>query len=313
MERRCRHRTDPGDGPTSIPPVRPHLSCVIEGWGPLLPAVAAAAYFVVGLGLFALRALIWGVPHDPEMDSRGGHSVLVGATMRNYFVWVLRPLWGLIVASGLSANAVTAVAAAIGIGSGIAVGLGHFALGGWLLLFSGILDALDGRLARVRGQVTPAGSALDSVLDRYVDAAVLIGLAWYFRDSWVLLPTLAALFGTSAVPYVRAKADSLGVPLKDGLMQRPERILYLGGTIAFSPLVEAALATPEPHQPHRLAIFGILLLAVTTNITAIGRLLRLMASLRSAPKPRTKSPVAAGPVATTLPLVSDGTMASREG
>lgn len=245
-----------------------------------LPAILVGLYFFGGFFLFTLRSLLRGVPRDPEMEARGD-SMLVGSYLRNFFVWVVRPLWLLVLGSGLSANALTTIAAAIGLASGVAVGLGSFALGGWLLLLSGILDALDGRLARARGQVTLAGSALDSVLDRYVDAAILAGLAWYFRETWVLLPILAAIMGTSLVSYVRAKADSLGVPMRDGLMQRPERILYLGGTIAFSPMVEAAFAPTGVPPAHRLAIFGIIFLAITSNLTALGRLFRLLTSLKT--------------------------------
>ena len=126
----------------------------------------------------------------------------------------------------------------LGGAAGIAVGMGRFALGGWLFLLSGILDTFDGRLARSRNTVTPAGAAFDSLLDRYADGAMLIGLAFYFRASWVLIPTLAAIFGTSMVPYVRAKAESFGVTMRDGLMQRPERVLTLGVAVAFSPWVE---------------------------------------------------------------------------
>jgi phosphatidylglycerophosphate synthase len=268
-----------------IPPAIPSIGAVtsiawLEHGETFLPAILVGLYFVGGFALFTLRSLMRGVPRDPEMEARGD-SMLVGSYLRNFFVWVVRPLWLLVLGSGLSANALTTIAAAIGLASGVAVGLGSFALGGWLLLFSGILDALDGRLARARGQVTPAGSALDSVLDRYVDGAILAGLAWYFRETWVLLPTLAAITGTSLVSYVRAKADSLGVTMRDGLMQRPERILYLGGTIAFSPMVEAVLAPTGAPPAHRLAIFGIIFLAITSNLTALGRLLRLLAALKS--------------------------------
>jgi phosphatidylglycerophosphate synthase len=167
--------------------------------------------------------------------------------------------------------------------AGVAVALGRFGLGGWLFLLSGILDAMDGRLARARGQVSPVGVAFDSILDRYVDAVMLLGLAWYFRTTWVLLPVLAAVMGTSLVPYVRAKADALGVEMKDGLMQRTERILYLGGAVALSPLLEALLPPPGPGSTQRLAAVGIIFLAVTSNATAAGRVFRLMAALRAPP------------------------------
>jgi phosphatidylglycerophosphate synthase len=252
----------------------------------LLPAVVVLSYFVVGMGAFALRSMVWGVPHDREIESRG-QSVLVTFYFRNYFIWVTRPLWRLLLASGVSANTVTGVAAVLGVLSGVAVAAGRFALGGWLFLFSGILDAMDGRLARARGQVAPMGSIVDSVLDRYTDAILLMGLCWYFRTSWMLLPTLAALLGTSLVPYVRAKAEAVGVALRGGLMQRPERILYLGTALALTPIVELVLSPGEPHSFPRLAALGVIFLAVTTNLTAIKRLVDL---LRAVSRPRAAEP-----------------------
>jgi phosphatidylglycerophosphate synthase len=259
-----------------------------NGWlqssAPVLPAMVVLLYFVIGFGAFGVRALLWGVPRDHEIESRG-QSILVTLYLRNYFIWVTRPLWRLLLASGVSANFVTGSAAALGVLASVAVAAGWFALGGWLFLFSGILDAMDGRLARARGQIAPAGTVIDSVLDRYTDAMLLIGLCWYFRASWVLLPALAALLGTSLVPYVRAKAEALGVKLRGGLMQRPERVLYLGGALVFTPVVELTLQRrADPHPFPGLVALGILFLAVTTHLTAVQRLVELLHSL-SRPAP----------------------------
>ena len=262
----------------------------LSGLAPLLPAVLVLSYFVVALLIFSLRALWRGVPHDREIESRG-QSVLVSFYFRNYFIWVTRPLWGLLLASGISANTVTALAAALGAFSGVAVAAGRFALGGWLFLFAGILDAMDGRLARARGQVAPSGGIVDSVLDRYTDSILLIGLCWYFRTSWVLLPTLMALLGTSLVPYVRAKAEAMGITLHGGLMQRPERVLYLGTALAVTPIVELVLSPGDPHPFPRLAALGVIFLAVTTNLTAIKRFLDLLRAVspRRSIVPRARS------------------------
>jgi phosphatidylglycerophosphate synthase len=256
------------------------MNTSLEKLGHLLPAIVIAAYFVIGFVAFGVRGLLWGVAHDREIEARGS-SILVNSYLRSYFVWVVRPFWRLVLWSGASANTITLLGAALGLLSGVGVAYGHFALAGWLLLISGMLDAFDGRLARERGEVSAAGSAIDSVLDRYVDAAILIGLAWYFRGSWTLLPTLAALLGTSIVPYVRARGDGLGVEMKDGLMQRPERILYLGVPLVLSPLVETIWYPPTPHPAHRLAAVAVTFLAIMSNVTAIGRFVRLVIALHA--------------------------------
>jgi phosphatidylglycerophosphate synthase len=252
----------------------------VHAFAPLIPAVAITGYFVLGFLLFGIRGLIWGVAHDREVESRG-NSILMGPYLRSYFVWVMSPIWRFLLWSGVSANGVTGIAAAMGLASGFVVAAGHFALGGWLWVFSGILDAFDGRLARAHGEVTPAGAVIDSVLDRYVDAAILLGLAWYFRTSWALVPVLAALLGVSMVSYVRARAEGAGVAMKDGVMQRPERILYLGGPVALSPVVEALWFAPHAHPQQRFAVVGLIFLAITSNLTAVGRFVRLIHALNA--------------------------------
>ncbi len=255
------------------------MSADMDRWLPLVPAAAAALYFFVGLVAFSVRTALWGLSHDRDIEA-SGRTILIGVYLRNYFSWVVRPLWWVVSASGVSPNTVTVFAMMMGAASGVAVAFGRFALGGWLFILSGILDTLDGKLARARGRVTPAGGAFDSLLDRYAVGAVLFGLAVYFRSSWVLIPTLAAIFGTSMVPYVRAKAESFGVAMKDGLMQRPERVMTLGVAVMLSPIIEALRPVSHGHPTQRLASIGIVLLAVTSNATAIGRIARLLAALR---------------------------------
>jgi phosphatidylglycerophosphate synthase len=254
-----------------------------------LPTMVMLLYFVVGLLAFAVRSLIWGMPHDREIESRG-QSVLVTLYLRNYFIWVTRPLWRLLLSSGVSANVVTAVAAGLGAASGLAAAAGYLALGGWLFLFSGILDAMDGRLARARGSDAPAGTVVDSVLDRYTDSIFLIGLCWHFRASWLLAPTLAALMGTSLVPYVRAKAEAVGVRLRGGLMQRAERVLYLGGALVFTPVLDLVLHARDPRPFPPLVALGIIFLAVTTNLTAVQRIAGLLRAVSRPPAVHPEQP-----------------------
>lgn len=269
------------------------MTPTVQRWLPLAPAAVVSLYFLIGLVAFSVRGAIWGVRHDRELEGRAP-SLLIGTFLRDYFGWMIRPLWWLVQASGISPNAVTVVAMAIGGAAGVSVAFGRFALGGWLFILSGILDTLDGRLARARNRVTVAGAAFDSLLDRYADGAMLIGLAYYFRGSWALLPALAALFGTSMVPYVRAKAESVGLTMKDGLMQRPERVFTLGLATVLSPWFEAL--HPAASGPgHRLAAISLVLLAISSNGTAIGRITRLLTALRKRTVTSTSAAPAPGP------------------
>src|SRR5204863_268454 len=102
----------------------------------VLPSRSEGCPYVV-LESLAMRTALWGATHDRDIEA-SGRSILLGVFLRNYFSWVVRPLWLLVFASGISPNAVTIVATTAGCASGLAVALGHLALGGWLFILSGI-------------------------------------------------------------------------------------------------------------------------------------------------------------------------------
>ncbi|WP_224249263.1 GtrA family protein [Hyalangium gracile] len=281
-------------------------------WTALAPALLACAYFILGLLLFLVRCAIKGVPQDEETLKRGS-TILVGMFLRHYFFWVIQPLWKVVYRSGLPANALSMLSGLLGVSSGVAVAAGRFTLGGWLFLAAGILDVMDGRVARLRKEANPAGAALDSVLDRYVDSAMLMGLAWYYRDTWVLLPVLVAFLGTSLVPYVRARGEGLGINIRGGAMQRLERVLFLGVGVALSPIFEAIWFPEQKHPMHWLAVVGLVFVAIMSNVTAFSRFRALVNAL--APPPpvsqhkRTKAAVfgfnaLAGAIATAVDFVA---------
>ncbi len=255
-------------------------------WSSLSPGLVLVAYFLIGLAPYLLRYRKRGAFRDADIERRGS-SFLVGMAVRQYFAWVSRPVWGVVLKSGVPPTAVTTLSVLLAVGAGVAMAAGRFALGGWLYLASGLCDFLDGRLARATQRVSRAGSALDSILDRYSESAVLLGLMWFYRDSWVLVLAALALMGSSLVPYIRAKGEALGVQgMAMGLMQRPERLVYLGLSVALSPVLEALLDPGNPHPLHHLAVLGLLLLAVSTQLTAARRLSHLLQTLSDEPRPK---------------------------
>jgi phosphatidylglycerophosphate synthase/putative flippase GtrA len=263
--------------------LRGELSPNARIWSALLPAILLVAYFIGGLFVYFGRVALRGQHHDAEMASRPTTAIL-GPFVRHFFAWLMQPLFRAFRASGLPADAVTILSTLISMGAGVALAAGRFALGGWLYILSGALDFVDGRLARLTGTASPRGAALDSVLDRYADTAVLIGLAWYYRDSWVLLAVLGALAGSLLTSYVRARGEGLGVSMKEvGVAQRAERIAILGSTVALSPILPALYEPSNPRPEHGLAIVGITLLAVLGNLTAFSRLGALLDALSNRP------------------------------
>jgi phosphatidylglycerophosphate synthase len=103
-------------------------------------------------------------------------------------------------------------------------------LGGVLVLAGGFFDACDGVVARARGRSSAFGAYLDSVLDRYSDAAILIAVAAHMErntDMTGMALALTSLVGAFLISYARARAEGLGVDCKNGLMERPERLILI--------------------------------------------------------------------------------------
>lgn len=102
---------------------------------------------------------------------------------------------------------------------------------GWsgaVILFAGLFDMMDGRLARIGNMSSMFGALWDSTLDRYSELLTLFGIAMYLiLNSWVTggVLTFLAMVGSVMVSYVRARAEGLGIECKVGLMQRPERVV----------------------------------------------------------------------------------------
>ena len=149
---------------------------------------------------------------------------------------------------------------------------GHLRAGAGLLAVAGLFDLFDGCLARLAGQDTEFGAFLDSVVDRYSDLVVLLGLVVYCQrvGEWTLcLFTMATVVGTVMVSYTKARAQSIGISCEVGLMERPERLIVLIAGAAFH------LVTP-----------AMLMLAVLTHVTALQRILytrRVARSVERAP------------------------------
>ena len=104
-------------------------------------------------------------------------------------------------------------------------------IGGLVFLFASVMDMLDGAVARLKGEASTFGAALDSLADRLGEAVVLLGAAALFlsrdNDAGVMLAFLA-LVSSFSVSYLRARGEGLGVAMKEsGLFTRTERVLVL--------------------------------------------------------------------------------------
>lgn len=137
---------------------------------------------------------------------------------------------------------------------------------GLVYLFFSALDLVDGAVARATGMASPFGAVFDAVLDRASEAIVLAACAWYFAERGEQIQvamTSAAIFGSIAVSYMRARAEVVGLTMREGLFRRQERVALLTIGLLFNGLT---------------VIIG--LLAVLANITALQRFWMLRSGIR---------------------------------
>ena len=134
---------------------------------------------------------------------------------------------------------------------------GRFRLGGVILIVGSIFDALDGQIARKTGKMSEFGAFFDSTLDRYGEFFIFFSIA-FTGDSFLVFLCFAAMLGSFLTSYTRARADSLGVDIKEGLLTRVERIIIL---------IIGLVILPE-HLVYIMAI-----LAIGSNLTAIQRII----------------------------------------
>ena len=136
---------------------------------------------------------------------------------------------------------------------------GNMLVGGLLILAMGPVDALDGTMARLRGESSKFGAFVDSVTDRYSELVIFLGLLLYYNQQgdWLYaLGVYLAAAGSVLVSYIRARAQSLGYEAKVGILTRFERYAVLAPTLVLN-----------------IPWVGVWIIAVLANITAIQRIL----------------------------------------
>lgn len=178
--------------------------------------------------------------------------------LRINFGWVLNPAVDFFYRLGVHPNQLTLAGVAGSCIAAVLVSQGLFSWGGLALLLTGPVDALDGALARRRGEPQNFGAFVDSVTDRYSELALYAGLLWAAiqQDNSVFaVAVYFAAFGAVLVSYVRARAQSLGFESKGGWFSRVERFL----------LIVLFLLIGQP-------LIGVIILALGTNFTALQRI-----------------------------------------
>ncbi|HXZ82708.1 MAG TPA: CDP-alcohol phosphatidyltransferase family protein [Acidimicrobiales bacterium] len=178
-----------------------------------------------------------------------------------------------LVAIGVGADAVTTIGVLLAAATAVFIAYHWFIVSVALIIVGGLMDTLDGHVAKAAGTASARGAFLDSVADRVADSLIFGGLAWYFiraHDANAALVPLGILAVSNLVSYQRAKAESLGFSAQGGMMERAERLIFLGVTLFIAFFAPAALV------PLLLALLTL------TLVTCVGRFGRVWAQATAA-------------------------------
>jgi CDP-diacylglycerol---glycerol-3-phosphate 3-phosphatidyltransferase len=140
----------------------------------------------------------------------------------------LRAIIAVCVKLKIHPNTLTFIGVLINIAAAWSLALGRFVLAGFVMILANIFDFIDGKVARERNIETEFGGFWDSVMDRFSDISLFIGLIFLYstlhRTDYVMITALAMMFAV-LTSYTRARAESLVAKCKVGFMERPERIV----------------------------------------------------------------------------------------
>jgi CDP-diacylglycerol--glycerol-3-phosphate 3-phosphatidyltransferase len=265
----------------------------------IIPLLALPLSWSVPFVLYATHALIFGMNRAPRLD-RIAQSPYLPRVFLEFGYWMFTMPIAACVRLGVTPNQITY--ATLGVTSVAALGFatGRFGFAGWALFLAFMMDAWDGIVARATNKVSTSGAFLDSTIDRYNDTIAVLGIMYYYRND--LLPLLlcaAALVGSTVVSYARAKGAAVGCDPNVGYMQRHERAVWLGAGSVFSPILAAFVEPGAAHPQFHFMIVALLVVAATTNYTAVWRIRVVMGWLLR--KAAAEEAVASEPVGAPLP------------
>ena len=142
----------------------------------------------------------------------------------------LRAVVRVLAATGINPNVLTVIGFAINLVAAYLFAYGYFRWAGGAVFLAGLFDMLDGRVARLTNRVTPFGGFFDSVLDRYSDLCLMIGLLVYYgriNRFWYVTLVAMAMIGSVMVSYARARAENMIPTCKVGFLERPESMVLI--------------------------------------------------------------------------------------
>jgi len=242
--------------------------------------VDTIALTFVAAALASMPLFAWlrrGQPRDADVARRGA-SVLLGYWVRDWLMWAIGPAERAVIRARISPDVFNYLGVAFGAAAGWAFAVGALSVGGWMVLFGGLADIFDGRIARARGIANAYGAFMDSTLDRFAEVFAFVGVAWLLSDTRAgAAISLLAISASLLVSYTRARGEAVGVTGAGGVMQRAERLVVL----ALAGLFDASAASQFGWASGALLFYAVTLIAVGALGTAVYRTAAIARTLKS--------------------------------
>ncbi len=224
----------------------------------------------------------WSKPSSEEADERSktgrkpDSSKLLSGGIKSWWVFLMKPIEDFLIEREFRPNVLTITTLIVSALAGWFFHLGMIFIAGVLLLAGSTFDIFDGRVARAQGLNSPRGAFFDSCVDRYSEVLIYLGLLSFFKDTFFVYIVFLTVSCSMMVSYTKARAEGLGIDCEVGIMQRAERVVYLGVLSTFNFLGNIVTFLMGLGNRDYLLKLSILILFVFSFYTSIQRMTHVM-------------------------------------
>lgn len=207
-------------------------------------------------------------------------SKLLGSGIKTWWLLLTLPIEDYLLQIKIHPNILTISTLLVGAITGMAYHFGWIFVAGILVLGGSTFDIFDGRVARALGINSESGAFFDSCLDRFSEAFIYVGILSFFQGTIFSYIVFFILVSTTMVSYTRARAEGLGVKCEVGIMQRTERVVYLGVLSVLNFFGNQIASAMGYHQDNYLFKLALILILAFSSYTAIQRMVHVMRTLK---------------------------------
>ena len=227
-------------------------------------------------------------PNFEETDERSktgrkpDSSKLLSGGVKSWWLLLMNPIEDFLIDRKFPPNVLTITTLLVSALAGYFFHLGMIFVAGVLLLAGSTFDVFDGRVARAQGLNSPRGAFFDSCVDRYSEVLIYLGLLSFFRDTFFVYIVFLVVSCSMMVSYTKARAEGLGIDCEVGIMQRTERVVYLGLLSSFNFLGNIVAFFLGLGNRDYLLKLSVIILFLFSFYTSIQRMAHVMGKMEEA-------------------------------